>query len=132
MSPDCPDLPSDENKRFVKNGRSYEHENKLFAQKLKKLKAKFKNVVRKTRIYWMCEFYKILDLPENHDFKKNIKPSLIYWKRMIPRDCIYGGWREVYSRKWEKNDHPDEQLIFLVSSLESFIYKLTPNQGVFL
>ena len=51
---------------------------------------------------------------------------------MIPHDCIYGGWREVYSRKWEKNDHPDEQLIFLVSSLESFIYKSTPNQGVFL
>lgn len=132
MSPDCPDLPNDENKRFIKNGRSYEHENMLFAQKLKKLKTKFKNVVRKTRIYWLCEFHKILDLPENHDFKKNIKPSLIYWKRMIPRDCIYGGWREVYSRKWTKIDHPHEQLIFLVSSLESFLYKSTLNQCVFI
>ena len=72
----------------------------------------------------MCEFHKILDLPENYEFKNYIMPKLKFWERLVPRDCIFGGWREIYCRKWTKLENQGEKLLFLVSYPLSISYPL--------
>ena len=83
-------------------------------KKLDRLKKKFH--LNKIEVIWGCQFKKMLDQEENQDFKNNIEPNLIHFKRLSGRESLFSGTRQTFCHKWTKIENPDQNLHFIGKS----------------
>ena len=79
-----------------------------------RLKTKFR--LKDIRVIWGCHYKKMLEEEENQEFKNNIAPNLIHFKRLSARESLFSGARQTFCHKWTKIQNPDQNLHFIGKS----------------
>ena len=90
-----------------------------------RLKTKFR--LKDIRVIWGCHYKKMLEKEENQEFKNNIVPNLIHFKRLSGRESLFSGARQTFCHKWTKKENPDQNLHFIGKS--KFYFKISPLGG---
>ena len=85
-----------------------------YSKKLDRLKTKFG--LKNSRVIWACEYKQMLEKEENQEFKNNIAPNLIHFKRLSGRESLFSGTRQTFCHKWTKNENPDQNMHFIGKS----------------
>ena len=90
-----------------------------------RLKTKFR--LKDIRVIWGCHYKKMLEEEENQEFKNNIAPNLIHFKRLSARESLFSGARQTFCHKWTKQENPDQSLHLIGKS--KFYFKISPLGG---
>ena len=99
---------------MTKNFTDFDYENMIYKIKLDRLKTKFH--LKNIEIIWACQFDQMLEEPENQEFKNNILPNFIHFKRLSGRESLFSGTRQTFCHKWTKNENPDQNMHFIGKS----------------
>ena len=97
----------------------------VYNQKLDRLKKKFR--LNDIRVIWECQFKEMLEKEENKEFKNNVEPNLIHWKRLSGRESLFSGTRQTFCHKWTRDDNPNENMHFIGKL--NFHFKISPLGG---
>ena len=84
----------------------------------------FPDEIKKCTIHWDCIFQKkkSIESDEARPFFEEILPKLRHFKRLVPREAMFGGIRQVYCHKWIQSENPNDELHFLdINSAHTFV-----------
>ena len=108
----CPKMSADKKKnKRTRSQRSFEDENKFYAENMDLLKQKFPKDIEKISTVWHCELENITS--SDVHFYNQILPKLKYFDRLKPRDAMVGGYRLLNRLKWDALENLESQLLFL-------------------
>lgn len=110
---DCPHYPHNKIEPTTLSGRTFKEENAFLKSQIRKLKQNFKKDVKHVTCIWQCEHERDLLKKENAFFREKIKPNLIQFQRLQPRQALFGGIRQLYTMKWVKSENPQTNLYYL-------------------
>ena len=116
--PLCPQKDRLENRTF--HGRSYLEDDAYFKNRMNDLVQK-EDSIKGYVIEHECIFNRFLSSPQAEPFKNSSYGKLIYASRLVPREAMTSGRRDLLRLQWSKDSHPDE-IFFMIDANMCYSY----------
>ena len=102
---------------------SYLECEKNFERRMKDLK-KREDLIKDVEVYRECIFKRFLASEEAEDFKNSDLGKLVYCPRLVPREAMTSGMKEILHLSWDKSQFPTENFYMIdVNMCYSYIIK---------